>query len=418
MKKNLISVLSLSALMFLGACSESNDPSDPDKREEKSSLSLRFDFAGTTSTKAGGSTAVPPTNWNSIKDLLFILYDDNKNIVYSAKPDLGDADKTYTYSDVPEGHYTLVAVANVNTPEASNAVVTQESGRTVVWDQWNIRDKMAGNLSILHKEGTFPAWCNAEMTAKTNKAFLQSSEVFMGYAENVNVSSQADATATVKLKREVSLMRVRLNVDNGGAGVDNKNTVDYTRNAAIMVFRLQEKMGILNGKDGGVLGTPAKTRVLAVHGNGTFKKVAPDAASGYTNPNTILSGGYTMWNDVVIWPNNKEADGQHKRDGQQHNADTAEVTSDYQYFVVISAMGLKNHVLANGTKLAADQTIYWSGLVKGKFMPNTIREVNLTLRTGGDTEVPTEPTEFGKLIVTVNELIPWDSNIVKTDLEL
>ena len=45
-----------------------------------------------------------------------------------------------------------------------------------------------------------------------------------------------------------------------------------------------------------------------------------------------------------------------------------------------------------------------------------IREVNLTLRTGGSTTVPVTPTEYGGLTITVGAPTPWDSNIVNSDI--
>lgn len=62
--------------------------------------------------------------------------------------------------------------------------------------------------------------------------------------------------------------------------------------------------------------------------------------------------------------------------------------------------------------------VYWSGLIKQNFTPNTIREVNLTLRSGGTTEVPTKPRDEGGLTIDVTAPEAWSSNIVESALTL
>ena len=46
------------------------------------------------------------------------------------------------------------------------------------------------------------------------------------------------------------------------------------------------------------------------------------------------------------------------------------------------------------------------------------REVNLTLRSGGSTEVPTTPREEGGLTIAVTVPVAWSSNIVESALTL
>ena len=274
------------------------------------------------------------------------------------------------------------------------------------WDMWNVRQKDATKLTMTHKTGEFPAFCKDKQNTAGNKAYKVPSEIFMGSAD-VTVSAGHAVTSNISLKREVSLMRVRLNVQEGEHGVDNKNSVDYTKDASIMIFRLPKNMSITAGNQGGVSTASEIKHVLSVSGNGTFKIANP--TDGY-NPKTILTDKFTMWNDVIVFPNN---------DGRADNSDvTGTATANRQYFIVISASGKAGHVLADGTKLNSDKTVYWSGIIKEKFVPNTIREVNLTLRTGGTTVVPTQPTENGDLTITVSEPEQWNTNIVESSIIL
>ena len=57
-------------------------------------------------------------------------------------------------------------------------------------------------------------------------------------------------------------------------------------------------------------------------------------------------------------------------------------------------------------------------MIKENFTPNTIREVNLTLRSGGTTDVPTKPREEGGLTISVGTPEAWSSNIVESALTL
>lgn len=394
--------------MALGACSEKNDPSNENGNgDAKSKLVVQLNFAGVDNkgvqTRAQ-STAVPATSWSNIKQVQFLLYDaTTNNIRFSAIATPASGSNTFTYTDIPVGTYKLVAIANAKS-SSDNIVTSLDGGATAMeWDMWNVRQKNATSLVMTHKTGTFPAFCNTEQTTAGNTAYLEPSEIFMG-SENVVVATGTTANPTVSLTREVSLMRVRLNVKEGQNGVDNDASVDYTQNASIMIYRLPEKMGVLAGNDGGVAATSNEHYVLPVSGSDVFKTTNP--TSGYTG--TVLGGNYTMWRDIVVFPNNG---------GRVNNGlTTANADAARQYFIVISATGKPGHVLADGTQLSTNTTVYWQGVVKENFVPNTIREANLTLRTGGTTVVPVTPTTYGDMTITVSEPTPWNGNIVESSI--
>lgn len=76
---------------------------------------------------------------------------------------------------------------------------------------WNVRQKQAQNMVMKYKPGTFPTFCAADLSA--NAAYAEPAEIFMGAVQGVTVSSDGPVTPSpIALKREVSLMRVRLNV--------------------------------------------------------------------------------------------------------------------------------------------------------------------------------------------------------------
>lgn len=128
----------------------------------------------------------------------------------------------------------------------------------------------------------------------------------MGAVPNVVISSDATATPSpIALKREVSLMRVRLNVKDKEGNTNNENTakgVDFTQDASIMIYRLPDYLKVMAGNDGGVSATSTATNILSISDGEVFKTAEPGA--GYNPGGTILNGNFTMWRDVVVFPNN------------------------------------------------------------------------------------------------------------------
>lgn len=75
----------------------------------------------------------------------------------------------------------------------------------------------------------------------------------------MTVSSDGPVTPSpIALKREVSLMRVRLNVKDKEGNTNNENTangVDFAQDASIMIYRLPDHLKVMAGNAGGVSAT-------------------------------------------------------------------------------------------------------------------------------------------------------------------
>ena len=397
---------SLLAMVVVCACSKSGGSDYPDPEKAGLTFQVTFDKTGMEG-RAPQSTAIPETSWSNIKQLQFLLYNTSGQVVYSTIVNPTSALTTFTYTDVPVGTgYTLVAVANVKS--SSDAITTYLDGGTTPteWTMWNVRQKTLPNLVIEHKAGDFPTFCSSKLTTAGNTAYTEPSEIFMGASASFDVTTGITTTVpAIALKREVAMLRVRLNVKD--SETDNLNTVDFTKDASIMIYRLPDNMKVGAANAGGVSSTSTDANILAVKDGTIFNTANP--TSGY-DPKVILGGNFTMWRDIIVWPNNG---------GRAVNgASTAEASTDRQYFIVVSGRGATGHILANGDEMAADGPVYWSGLIKENFTPNTIREVNLTLRSGGTTDVPTKPREEGGLTISVGTPEAWSSNIVESALTL
>ena len=406
MKKRFSLLWSLLAMVVVCACSKSGGSDYPDPEKAGLTFQVTFDKTGMEG-RAPQSTAIPETSWSNIKQLQFLLYSTSGQVVYSTIVNPTSALTTFTYTDVPVGTgYTLVAVANVKS--SSDAITTYLDGGTTPteWTMWNVRQKTLPNLVIEHKAGDFPTFCSSKLTTAGNTAYTEPSEIFMGASASFDVTTGITTTVpAIALKREVAMLRVRLNVKD--SETDNLNTVDFTKDASIMIYRLPDNMKVGAANAGGVSSTSTDANILAVKDGTIFNTANP--TSGY-DPKVILGGNFTMWRDIIVWPNNG---------GRAVNgASTAEASTDRQYFIVVSGRGATGHILANGDEMAADGPVYWSGLIKENFTPNTIREVNLTLRSGGTTDVPTKPREEGGLTISVGTPEAWSSNIVESALTL
>ena len=406
MKKRFSLLWSLLAMVVVCACSKSGGSDYPDPEKAGLTFQVTFDKTGMEG-RAPQSTAIPETSWSNIKQLQFFLYNASGQVVYSTIVNPSSALTTFTYTDVPVGTgYTLVAVANVKS--SSDAITTYLDGGTTPteWTMWNVRQKTLPNLVIEHKAGDFPTFCSSKLTTAGNTAYTEPSEIFMGASASFDVTTGITTTVpAIALKREVAMLRVRLNVKD--SETDNLNTVDFTKDASIMIYRLPDNMKVGAANAGGVSSTSTDANILAVKDGTIFNTANP--TSGY-DPKVILGGNFTMWRDIIVWPNNG---------GRAVNgASTAEASTDRQYFIVVSGRGATGHILANGDEMAADGPVYWSGLIKENFTPNTIREVNLTLRSGGTTDVPTKPREEGGLTISVGTPEAWSSNIVESALTL
>ncbi|MDR1273424.1 MAG: FimB/Mfa2 family fimbrial subunit [Odoribacteraceae bacterium] len=379
-------------------------------RGETGTLEAKIIFGGTASRAT--SKAIPLTSWKSIKQIQMFLYDQAGKIKFSdtiLPPQTGIIQRTW--SMVPAGTYTLAIVANAKS--STDNVHTMIGTSALAWTGMNVRNQTIADLDIQHKASAFPTAISGMFSSTQLKPFQEPSEVFMAYATGVTITSgtTTDITANpLQLKREVSLMRVRLRVNDKGQLFDNSD-IDFTHaQTSLLIYTLPADMNISEGNAGGVSTTSDDKAVLvAADGATTFRTGDPTTATH--NPIGIVDADYTHWKEVVVFPNNG---------GRAVTTPNVNAPTTQRYYVVITAHAPKDHLLSDGSKVtdAGGTLIHWAGLVEGAFSPNTIREVNLNLSSGGATGVPTEPAKEGGLTIKINDPLPWSSNIESTSLDI
>ena len=121
-----------------------------------------------------------------------------------------------------------------------------------------------------------------------------------------------------------------------------------------------------------------------------------------------MGSDYTLWKDILVWPNATKAD------GLSSSSDAAVAR---KYFIVVAALAPAGYKYADGTTASSPQPVYWYGTVNGVFSPNVIREVNLKLSSSGLPENPENPGSEGGLIISIGAPQQWD-HIERETIEL
>jgi hypothetical protein len=369
---------------------------------------ITFESAGTKADPR--TTAIPETSWNNIRHVQLFLYDASGVVRFSDVVTPGLHHSKFTWSTIPPGMYTLVAVANARS--SVDAIATSLSSTGIPEREWtstNVRGLDVDGLGIRHKRHPFgfPVHVRASLAAST--AYMEPSEIFMAYLSPVAIvaGQTTDLSATpLRLKREVALMRVRVRT-RGGEGGENSDINFVHANALLMLYTLPDEIKIPQGTCGGVVATSTGTRVVVVaSGRGTFKTADP--TTGYSDT-SILNNGFTLWRDVIVFPN----DG-----GRSSVPGRLDASASSRYFIVLSGHASQGHRLENGeiVNTPGGAPVYWSGVIDRAFAPNLINEVDLTLSSGGSLSVPPVPTGAGRLEIDISSPTEWSSNVIVTGL--
>ncbi len=415
-------------LLFLSSCASNENVDTTTKGTGELIAKINFSQAqGTRATnETAESNAIPITSWSNVKDLQLFLYDSsNGKVAFSAifTPSNGVASgegKIFTWTNVPKGKYKLALVANINAKSTNYNIRTTLNGTATVPD-WttltssNILGKSLTTPEIYADLATtsFPDGHTWDTSNDHDKAYFPPSEIFTAYSSSDVVITEGETnnlSTPLQLKREISLMRVRVNKEDKDPGAPQLNLVDFNKDqkSFIAVHRLPKGLKL----DGtGAFQDSDKDRILiGATGTTTFETGVP--GSNYktldeSTPAVIIKGDYKLWKDIFVLPNI-----------QGTQATTDDAVAARKYFIVIAGWAKDGYKYANGTSVAAGgQTVYWSGTINGVFSPNVIREVNLNITSPGSPVNPTDPDQVGGLTITVGAPLNW-SSIVSEKIDL
>lgn len=410
MKKVLFSLAF--AVLLLSSCS--NDDNSP-VVSKTGDLITKVSFEG-ISPKAASSTAIPETSWSNVKQIQLFLYASDGTVAFSDIIDPATAsDKTFKWTNVPQGTYELALVANIKS-DVDNVATSLDGGTSWVrFDPYNVvGKKLNADAFIDLKTSTFPT---GHTFAAGKSAYTTVSEVFTAYATNVKIeegktTNLATSQGALQLKREISLMRIRVDKTDKPESAPALSTVDFA-NASnfISIENMPVGLGVKVGSfAGGIYATASDAKRVMIGSSGVNTYNSADPASGY-NPTVIVDANFTLWKDIQVLPNMTRAD-------NPNNVNKAgEADAARRYVVVLAGWVQTGYEYADGTKAPKPQPVYWSGTIKGVFSPNVIREVNMNIKSKGYPEIP-DPQPEGELIIEVGAPEGWDTNIVDETVEV
>jgi len=403
MKKVLFS-LAFAVMLFSSCGSDENVPVTSNTGDLVAEVTFD-DFTA----KAVSSTAIPVTSWSNVNKIQLFLYNSGTGSV--AFSDIIDpsisSDKTFKWTNVPEGTYDLAIVANIN---EDNVATSLDGGANwVKFDAYNVINKALNtDLFIDLKKSNLPA--GHTFTGKN--PYAPASEIFTAYASNVKIeegktTDLSGAASTLKLKREISLMRIRVDKTNKTdapalSSVDFANAKNF-----LAVENMPVGLGLKVGTfAGGIYSTASDASRIMIASEGVNTYNTADPASTSYNPTAIIDAQFTLWKDIQILPNATLAE------AKAPSGDAAR-----RYFIILSGWAPAGYKYADGTVAAVAQPVYWAGSVKGVFSPNVVREVNMTIKSKGYPQIP-NPQPEGELIIEVGAPENWNSNIESEPLDV
>ena len=411
MKKVLLSLAS--AVLLLSSCS-SDDNIQTDTDAKTGDLVTKINFDGLT-PKAASSTAIPVTSWDNVNKIQLFLYKADGTVAFSDVLDPSTvSDKVFTWKNVPEGTYELALVANIKSDEDN--VATSLNGGTdwVKLEQYNVMNKKLNSEVFidLKKLSSFPLLTDHTFEP-TDVPYAPASEIFTAYTSGVTIvkGEKKDMTSTpLQLKREISLMRVRIDKTNKPESAPALSTVDFDHDKNyITVENLPVGIGLKVGSfAGGIYTTASDANRIMIGGTGkdSYNDQNPDIAD--YKPNLIVDANFTLWKDIRVLPNATKADA---------IAPADDAAAERRYVITITGWAPKDYEYADGTIAQNAQPVYWSGTVKGVFSPNIIREVNMNILSKGLPYKP-KPQPEGELHIKVEAPENWNENIESESIDV
>lgn len=406
MKKVLFSLAS--AVLLLSSCGSDEDVQTISKSGD---LVATISFEGIT-PKAASSTAIPVTGWSNVDKVQMFLYNATTgSVAFSAIIDPATSTtKKFTWTNVPTGTYELALVANVK--NGNNIATSLDGGVTeVALDAFNVKNKkLNADIFFDLKKTALPS---GHTFGASKVGYAPTAEVFTAYASAVKIEegkkTDLSVSGPLKLKREISLMRLRIDKRNKPESAPELDKVNFAHaDNFIVIEKLPVGLGLKLGSfAGGIYATPSDEDRVMVGATGTGAFKTADPTTGY-DPKVIIDSKFTLWQDIRVLPNATRADGK---------AASADADAARRYSIIIAGWVPKDYVYADGKIAQKPQPVYWSGTVKGVFSPNVIREVNMTINSRGLSDIPVIKPEGG-LIIEVGAPENWNSNIETEDLDV
>lgn len=379
--------MALTLVLFASSCNKEKDSLPTDS----GTLTASFDFdrssPGSVKAVTVVSSAKPVTSWANVESIQLLMV--QGNIVKYAQsitpPVTGDATTAkQTFIGIPTGVYDVYLIAN-----------NGKSGSPLESDSYAGTDvpiNVGTNISTaLVKLQSAPAISGMNEPANS-KLYKEPSEIFVAKHSapvTITADTETDISSTpLELTRIVGLVRVLINNNHTAS-----SSVDFTH--ANASFRMRRHANAWNIVAQAPVFETVKTEGTLLSDK-SFN--ASEPTSGYSAGN-ILGGGFSKWQDFICLPGGSTTVGADKFD------------------IVLSGQAPAGYTTIDGTILAGDGPVFWTGAVDGVVVANGILELQVTITTpgsGGPTVPPV--TNYGNLSIAVS-VLPW-GNIVPIEVPL
>lgn len=400
------------ALLLLSSCG--SDENVPETTKKTGELVTQVTFNGIM-PKAATSTAIPVTSWSNVNKIQMFLYKADGTVAFSwiINP-ATSTDKIFRWTNVPEGTYELALVANINS-ESDEYIATSLDGGSIwkKFDEYNVIGKKINSEVFidLKKDNAFPT--GHPSFGATDVPYAPTSEIFTAYASSVKIEEGkvTNLTSTpLQLKREISLMRIRIDKTNKPESAPQLSDVNFAHaQNFIAIKKMPVGIGLkLGAFAGGIYDTPSDGTRVMIGASGVNTYNTADPTTGYKQPATIIDSNFTLWQDIRVLPNATRAEGK---------ATNVDADAARRYVVILAGWVPAGYEYADGTKASQPQPVYWTGTIKGVFSPNVIREVNMNIKSKGYPVIPPVLPE-GELIISVDGPEEWDQHIVDEFVEI
>lgn len=408
MKKIFLSLIA-TALLF-SACGNDNDEV---QTGDTGSLSGTIIFQGLDETEKAFtvSTAIPITSWANVNTMRMFLYNTADGTVAYSKEILKSnvqGGNAFNIEGIPAGTYKLALVANVKSSSDPVSTTVDAWTGTAEFDDSNVKSKkMNTQIGIDFKKAANLSGVPTEFQG-FSLTHVTPSEIFVAYADNVVISSTTKAVVNgLALERIVSLMRIRVKVAIPETYLEFNNPAN-----SMVVYNTPEQINLAVGatKSGSTEKSNPARILVGVKGATTYLTTDPLTAT-HTDKNgnqgkvINTTEGIKYWNEFIVFPNTTDPTKTVADKGRKYN-------------IVLSAWAKTGHILGNLEKVTTPTLVYWQGDIEETFTPNKIREVNVTIKTGGTPIVPPGPGEKGDLDIQCSDPLPWNSAIDQSEIDL
>lgn len=363
-----LSMALLSGVVMFTSCS--NEIEQLKGEQGSGNIELAFSFESPNVSTKAFSTAKPTTSWGQIKNVDVFFCDQSDNIIvtkqiqasqFTASGAIGTPQKIM-FKDLKVGNYKVYAFANASDAEMVPHPV--QVGSAPLWSTGAVEGKNIDDVYMMLKSaGT------DRVRATEQNIYNKACNLFQAKT-TANIESGKDVQVNLPLKRQVSLLRVRINKNGYTTSFDNGDAFVKIMDNPLQVSTLGSKSSSI-------------TKNSVIKEKTPFKVTNP--TTGYEG-GTIIDAQHTQWLDIIVPAASRENypfDDGFKR----------------PFIVLKGKKGAEDRYYGFYLPLKADNK--WTYTKE-----NTIYDLSVKLTSDGSTTEPEIPTPVGNVDLNVS-VVDW-----------